>query len=140
LPSAEEIEATVERFDHPDRVSAELVKTPSWGGYWVVEDSGNVVAAGAAGAGGLTGPAVGELFVLYVDPPRRGSGAGSAALLAITDQQGRAGSREAMGLGRAGQTSSRSRSTRPRLVPRGERPAFEMAGRTSLRYWRCCPP
>ena len=55
-----------------------------------VED-GRVVGAGA---GGMTAPGVGEVFVLYLDPVRRGEGIGTLLLEAITAQQRSRGARE----------------------------------------------
>jgi hypothetical protein len=66
LLSPDEIESAIARFYVPERVSGELARPTSWGGYGVVERAGRVVGAGG---GGITGPRVGELFVLYVDPP-----------------------------------------------------------------------
>lgn len=39
-------------------------------------------------------PRVGELFVLYLDPARRGQGIGTLLLDAVTEQQRAAGARE----------------------------------------------
>ena len=53
----------------PERVAREVdTSLPSWGGWFVACD--DVVIA--AGAGGMTGAATGELFVLYADPARPG--------------------------------------------------------------------
>ena len=88
----ERVERTIARFYTPERVAGELDPTPGWDGWWIVEDDeGNVVAAGG---GGMTGPERGEIFVLYADPGRRGRGAGTAILDAITGGQQRQGARE----------------------------------------------
>ncbi len=42
----------------------------------------------------MISPGVGEVFVLYVDPQRRGSGIGTALLEAITNQQRKSGAKE----------------------------------------------
>jgi ribosomal protein S18 acetylase RimI-like enzyme len=47
-----------------------------------------------AGGGGITQPGVGEIFVLYLDPTRRGEGIGTRILDAITEQQRAQGTRE----------------------------------------------
>ena len=54
-----------------------------------VEDE-SVIGAG----GGITQPGVGEIFVLYLDPTRRGEGIGTLILDAITEQQRAQGARE----------------------------------------------
>ena len=47
-----------------------------------------------AGGGGITQPGVGEIFVLYLDPTRRGEGIGTLILDAITEQERAQGARE----------------------------------------------
>jgi GNAT superfamily N-acetyltransferase len=47
-----------------------------------------------AGGGGVTEPGVGDIFVLYLDPTRRGEGIGTLILDAITEQQRAQGARE----------------------------------------------
>jgi GNAT superfamily N-acetyltransferase len=85
LVRASRIEQTITDYYNPDRVRAELESREGWDGWQVAEDEDGVVVA--AGGGGMTGPAAGEIFVLYADPARRGQGAGTALLEAITEPQ-----------------------------------------------------
>jgi GNAT superfamily N-acetyltransferase len=86
------VERTIATFYRPDRVRAELEPTAGWDGWWVaVDDAGAIVAAGG---GGMTGPSTGEVFVLYADPVRRGEGAGTVLLDAITRRQRAQGATE----------------------------------------------
>ena len=93
LLSTATIEDVVRRYYGVDRVRGDVAPAPpGWSGYLVAEDDdGRVVAAGG---GGLTAPAVGEVFVLYVDPDLRGHGHGTAVLDLLTRQQVAAGARE----------------------------------------------
>ncbi|HEY7603841.1 MAG TPA: GNAT family N-acetyltransferase [Gaiellaceae bacterium] len=84
LPTSR-VERAIATFYVPDRVQAELEPADGWDGWWVAVDDAGVVVA--AGGGGMTGPATGEIFVLYADPSRRGEGAGTAVLDAITRRQ-----------------------------------------------------
>lgn|GEM_PF-4055115 len=60
-------------FYTADEVGREVPPDPpAWTGLFAAEDRGAVV--GAAG-GGMEAPGLGELFVLYVDPARRGQAA-----------------------------------------------------------------
>jgi ribosomal protein S18 acetylase RimI-like enzyme len=79
------IERTIQQFYVPERVCRELDACEGWDGWWVAEDEQGVVVA--AGGGGSTAPGIAEVFVLYADPARRGAGAGTVVLEAITDQQ-----------------------------------------------------
>jgi ribosomal protein S18 acetylase RimI-like enzyme len=90
--STEEIERIIEQFYNRERLTSEIERPEGWDGWWVAEDDeGNVLAAGG---GGLTEPGVAEVFVLYANPRRRGEGAGSAILDAITDEQRQRGASE----------------------------------------------
>jgi GNAT superfamily N-acetyltransferase len=73
---------------------------------------------------------------MYVDSPERGRGAGSAALAAVTDQQVGLGALEPWVSVQPGNTLAIPFYEARGFIPRGERPAYEMPGRTSLRYWR----
>ena len=89
---ADEIERIVARYYSRERVREEVRRPEDWDGWWVAEDdAGRIVAAGG---GGMTAPCVGEVFVLYADPPRRGEGAGTAILAAVTEEQRSQGARE----------------------------------------------
>lgn len=93
LVSNEGIEATIAKFYGLPRIEAEIAPAaPHWSGYIVAEDENGQV--GAVGGGAMTGPAVGEVYVLYADPDRRGQGFGSAVLELLTRQQTAAGARE----------------------------------------------
>lgn len=93
LLSAETIEDVILRYYAPERIRAEVpAAPPGWSGYLVAEDDSGVVVA--AGGGGLTAEGLGEVFVLYVDPDRRGAGFGTAVLELLTRQQREAGAVE----------------------------------------------
>lgn len=86
------IDRTVRDFYNPDRVEKEVSPAPPhWFGYQVVEESGRVL--GAAG-GGMTGPGVGELFVIYLDPNERDRGLGTLLLDRVTAQISATGAKE----------------------------------------------
>ncbi len=91
LYTKEYIERVIEEFYNPDRVLKEVsTSTKDWGGYFVAIDDGEVVGAGG---GGMTGDDAGEVYVLYMDPDRRGEGVGTKLLEAITAQQKEFGAR-----------------------------------------------
>ena len=80
----EVIERTIAEFYVPQRVASELAASPpGWLGYLVAVDRESVV--GAAG-GGMIGDDAGELFVIYVDPARKGEGIGTMLLVSVTEQ------------------------------------------------------
>ncbi|MBU5466185.1 GNAT family N-acetyltransferase [Virgibacillus sp. MSJ-26] len=78
-------------FYNHDRILAELEEKDGWDGYFVALDEGIVV--GAIG-GGMTGQHRSEVFVLYLDPARRGEGIGTQLLNYLTDVQKEKGSTE----------------------------------------------
>ena len=88
LLSPAAIERQVSHYYNPARVREEISTAgdrPSWQGYVVaVSEPGEVL--GAAG-GGVTGPAVGNVYVLYLNPSLRGRGIGTALLDFVTGQQ-----------------------------------------------------
>jgi GNAT superfamily N-acetyltransferase len=91
LPS-DFVERTIRDFYGVERVRREVAAdAPHWLGYQVVEEGGRVL--GAAG-GGMTSPAVGELFVIYLDPAERGRGLGTLLLDRVTGQLREAGAVE----------------------------------------------
>ncbi|WP_380176143.1 GNAT family N-acetyltransferase [Kineococcus sp. DHX-1] len=93
LLSTATIEDVVVRYYRPERIQSEVAPAPpGWSGYLVAQDESDRVVA--AGGGGLTGEGVGEVFVLYVDPDRRGLGFGTAVLDLLTRQQVDAGAVE----------------------------------------------
>jgi GNAT superfamily N-acetyltransferase len=127
--------AEIERFYVPERVAREVdAALPSWGGWFVAETDAVI----AAGGGGMTGLTTGELFVLHADRARRGEGAGSALLQAITAQQSRLGATEQwVGVDLANTDGIAFYEARG-FVRRGTRPASQSAG-ASARYWRSLP-
>ncbi|MGD6803860.1 GNAT family N-acetyltransferase [Rossellomorea aquimaris] len=83
--SEEYIERVIKQYYTPERILEEVSgSSRNWGGYFVAVDNGTVVGAGG---GGMTGDTTGEIYVLYMDPVRRGEGIGSQLLEAITSQQ-----------------------------------------------------
>lgn len=93
LLSRDAIEAVIAKYYSLDRIRTEIPPAmPHWSGYIVVEDEQKQVVA--AGGGGLSSATVGELYVLYADPNRRGQGFGSAVLDLLTRQQVAAGATE----------------------------------------------
>lgn len=84
LKTPEEIEAVIAEYYSAERIGREIAEPQGWDGWVVAVEDGEVVGAGG---GGMTEPGVGEIFVLYLDPARRGRGIGTRLLDAITDQQ-----------------------------------------------------
>ncbi|NJP36235.1 GNAT family N-acetyltransferase [Alkalicoccus luteus] len=66
------------------RIKDELKESDRWDGYYVAIENGEVV--GAIG-GGLMGEAESEVYVLYLDPARRGEGIGTMLLETLTHVQ-----------------------------------------------------
>ncbi|MFP5022484.1 GNAT family N-acetyltransferase [Pseudonocardia phyllosphaerae] len=86
----EHIERTIRDFYGEDRIAGEIDPAPPhWLGYVVAVEPGAGVpgerVVGAAG-GAVTGDATGELYVLYLDPDRRGEGIGTRLLDHVTGQ------------------------------------------------------
>lgn len=72
------VERSITDFYNVPRVLSEIAPDPpGWLGYLVAADGDQVV--GAAG-GGLSGPGIAELHVIYVEPARRNEGIGSGLL------------------------------------------------------------
>jgi GNAT superfamily N-acetyltransferase len=71
---SEEIERVIADYYAPERITSEIIAPEGWDGWFVAIECGKVVGAGG---GGMTDPSVGEIFVLYLDPTRRGEGIGS---------------------------------------------------------------
>ena len=84
LKEPERIEAVIAECYAPERISREIAAPEGWDG-WIVAVEDDIVLG--AGGGGITEPGVGEVFVLYLDPTRRGEGIGTLILAAITEQQ-----------------------------------------------------
>lgn len=120
----------IEEYYNLKRLEKEVtVHNHSWTGYYVALENGQVI--GAAG-GGLIADTVGELFVLYLDPARRGEGIGSLLLKAVTT--------ELVGLGAKEQwvsVTSGNQKGLPFYEARGfafQEPAPNKP--ETLRYWR----
>ena len=91
LKEPERIEAVIAEYYAPERISREIAAPEGWDGWIVAVEDDTVIGAGG---GGMTEPGVGEVFVLYLDPRRRGEGIGTLILDAITEQQRAQGARE----------------------------------------------
>jgi ribosomal protein S18 acetylase RimI-like enzyme len=91
IKEPERIEAVIAEYYTPERISREIAAPEGWDG-WIVAVEDDIVIG--AGGGGMTEPGIGEIFVLYLDPTRRGEGIGTRLLDAITDQQRAQGARE----------------------------------------------
>lgn len=85
LRSEDYIERVIKEFYNVERIEKEVTEhSLEWGGYFVAVENGQVI--GAAG-GGMVHETLGELYVLYLDPDRRGEGIGTLLLNAVTAQQ-----------------------------------------------------
>jgi ribosomal protein S18 acetylase RimI-like enzyme len=83
--SPEYIERIIKEFYHLKRIREEInVESDGWDGWYVALDAGEVV--GAIG-GGMIGQNSSEVFVLYLNPERRGEGIGTLLLNALTEIQ-----------------------------------------------------
>ena len=91
LYAPEQIESVISEYYAPERIAAEIAAPQGWHGWIVALDDEALVGAGG---GGMIEPGVGEVFVLYLDPARRGEGIGTLLLEAITEQQRADGARE----------------------------------------------
>lgn len=92
LLSHEYIERMIHEFYTYDRILKEVTTTNrQWNGWVVALDDGKVVGAGG---GGMISENHGELFVLYLDPSRRGEGLGSMILDAVTKELKECGAKE----------------------------------------------
>jgi len=136
IDTPDRIETVIAEYYSPDRIAAEIAPRPGWDSWIVAVEDDRVVGAGA---GGVTGPGVAEVFVLYLDPSRRGEGIGTRLLEAVTERHRGQGVREqwvsvepenAKGL-----PFYRARG----FEERGTRPAWDVdpgEGRVSLRLAR----
>ncbi len=83
--SLDYIERIINEFYNYDRVRNDVLHSSDvWNGYFVALESNRVV--GAIG-GGLIDKDKGEVFVLYLDPNRRGEGIGTQLLQVLTELQ-----------------------------------------------------
>lgn len=136
LKDPERIEEIIAEYYNLERIRGEIVSREGWDGWLVAVENETVVGAGG---GGMIEPAVGEIFVLYLDPARRGEGIGTLLLDAITEQQRAQGAREQWvsvePANEKGLPFYRARG----FEVRGERPEWGTApeeGRVSLRLSR----
>lgn len=82
LPSSY-IARSISNYYTVEKVRSDIPSAwPGWSGYLVAEEQGVVV--GAAG-GGLLEPATAELYVIYLDPQKRGNGIGTMLLDRFVD-------------------------------------------------------
>jgi ribosomal protein S18 acetylase RimI-like enzyme len=91
IKEPERIEEVIAEYYTPERISREIAAPQGWDGWIVAVEDDTVIGAGG---GGMIEPGVGEIFVLYLDPTRRGEGIGTLLLDAISDQQRAHGARE----------------------------------------------
>ena len=91
LRTPEETERIIAGFYNPERILGEVLNPVDWNGWWVALEKGSVVGAGG---GGFLPPGSSELYVLYLEPSRRGEGIGTKLLQAITEELYEQGARE----------------------------------------------
>ncbi|EEL50058.1 GNAT family N-acetyltransferase [Bacillus cereus] len=92
LREKEYIDAVIEEFYQCERICKEVtVPMKGWDGWYVALENGEVVGAGG---GGMISEETGELFVLYLNPSRRGEGIGTMLLHTITERQIEQGAKE----------------------------------------------
>lgn len=131
------IEEVIAEFYTPDRVRSDIETAgPTDTGWLVAVEDGQVVGAGG---GGITSPGVGEIFILYVDPERRGQGIGTLLLDEILKRLKEFGAREVWVSVMKGNDKGIPFYEARGFVARGERPAFRSRpeqGIVAIRYWR----
>jgi ribosomal protein S18 acetylase RimI-like enzyme len=130
------IEAVIAEYYTLERISGEIAAPQGWDGWIVAVEDDTVIGAGG---GGMTEPGVGEIFVLYLDPARRGEGIGTLLLDAITDQQRAQGAREQWVSVEPENTKGLPFYYARGFEVRGKRPEWGTApeeGRVSLRLMR----
>ncbi|PLR67203.1 MULTISPECIES: GNAT family N-acetyltransferase [Bacillaceae] len=83
--SSNYIDRVIEEFYNEKRISDEVIKhSRYWNGWFAAIEHNHVVGAGG---GGMADDTTAELYVLYLDPKRRGEGIGTLLLNAITEDQ-----------------------------------------------------
>jgi ribosomal protein S18 acetylase RimI-like enzyme len=136
LMTRETIERTIAEYYNPTRIEREIADPKGWDGWWVAEENGTVVGAGG---GGMLRAGVGELFVLYLDPARRGAGIGSLLLDAITGELRERGAREQWVSVAKGNMKGIPFYRARGFVERGEQPAHSGSDGEdiiAIRMWR----
>jgi ribosomal protein S18 acetylase RimI-like enzyme len=124
----------------PERIRREIAASEGWDGWMVAVEGDTVIGAGG---GGMIEPGVGEIFVLYLDPTRRGEGIGTLLLDAITEQQRAQAAREQWVSVEPENTKGLPFYTARGFEERGQRPEWGTApeeGRVSLRLMRGLEP
>jgi ribosomal protein S18 acetylase RimI-like enzyme len=140
IKEAARIEAVITEYYAPERIRREIAAAEGWDG-WIVAVEDDIVIG--AGGGGMTEPGVGEIFVLYLDPTRRGEGIGTLILDAITEQQRAQGAREQWVSVEPENTKGLPFYYARGFEVRGQRPEWGTApeeGRVSLRLMRRLEP
>jgi ribosomal protein S18 acetylase RimI-like enzyme len=140
IKERERIEAVIAEYYAPERISREIANPEGWDGWIVAVEDDTVIGAGG---GGMTEPGVGEIFVLYLDPTRRGEGIGTLMLDAITEQQRAQGAREQWVSVEPENTKGLPFYYARGFEVRGQRPEWGTApkeGRVSLRLVRRLEP
>jgi ribosomal protein S18 acetylase RimI-like enzyme len=140
MKDSERIEAVIAEYYEPERIRREIAAPEGWDGWIVAVEHETVVGAGG---GGMTEPGVGEIFVLYLDPTRRGEGIGTLILDAITEQQRAQGAREQWVSVEPENKKGLPFYYARGFEVRGERPEWGTApdeGRVSLRLMRPLDP
>jgi ribosomal protein S18 acetylase RimI-like enzyme len=140
LKEPERIEAVIAEYYTPERISREIASPEGWDGWIVAVENDTVIGAGG---GGITQPGVGEIFVLYLDPTRRGEGIGTLLLEAITEQQRSHGAREQWVSVEPENTKGLPFYRARDFEVRGKRPEWGTSpeeGRVSLRLMRRLEP
>jgi ribosomal protein S18 acetylase RimI-like enzyme len=140
LKEPERIEAVIAKYYTPERISREIASPEGWDGWIVAAENDTVIGAGG---GGMIQPGVGEIFVLYLDPTRRGEGIGTLLLEAITEQQRSQGAREQWVSVEPENTKGLPFYYARGFELRGERPEWGTSpdeGRVSLRLMRRLEP
>lgn len=127
------IEHVISEFYNAERVRSELLEPEGWDGWWVADEDGVVVGAGG---GAITARGVSEVYVLYVDPSRRGEGIGTLLLDAITPELIELGAREQWVSVQKGNEMGVPFYEARGFVAKGERPSFGGVKSTSLRLRR----
>jgi GNAT superfamily N-acetyltransferase len=140
LKEPERIEAVIAEYYTPERITREIASPEGWDG-WIVAVENDIVIG--AGGGGMILPGVGEIFVLYLDPTRRGEGIGTLLLEAITEQQRSQGARKQWVSVEPENTKGLPFYYARGFELRGERPEWGTSpeeGRVSLRLMRRLEP
>ncbi len=127
------IERTIAEFYNPERIRDEVLNPVDWNGWWVAVEDRVVIGAGG---GGLLEPGIGEVYVLYVDPARRGEGIGTLLLDAITDELKHQGAGEQWVSVTPGNQKGLPFYEARGFVKRGERPLYGSTPDEQYISWR----